>query len=135
MMNNFNPLKPLKPLHGGDAADTTNGAVAPAADAPDPATQALTAKVTKAAIDFESFFISNMLHQMRETTRTIAPDDSPYKDKVNQDMQDMADNILSGSIANQRAFGVADSILRQMLPTPSSAPTAMPIPAPPAKSA
>jgi flagellar protein FlgJ len=114
MMNNFNPLQPLKPLHGGDAADTKDGAVAPAAGAPDPAT----AKVTKAAIDFESFFISNMLHQMRETTRTIAPDDSPYKDKVNQDMQDMADNILAGSIANQRAFGVADAILKQMLPAP-----------------
>jgi flagellar protein FlgJ len=132
MMNNFNPLKPLKPLHG-DAGATQDGAVAPATGAPDPATQALTAKVTKAAIDFESFFISNMLHQMRETTRTIAPDDSPYKDKVNQDMQDMADNILSGSIANQRAFGIADSILRQMLPAPTPTPTpTLTLPAKPA---
>ncbi|WP_239700458.1 rod-binding protein [Massilia sp. 9096] len=95
-------------------ADESKAAITPAAPAvPDPAT----AKVTKAAIDFESFFISNMLHQMRETQRTIAPEDSPYKDKVNQDMQDMADNVLAGSIANQRAFGIADAILKQMLPS------------------
>ena len=119
MLNNVNPLKPLH----GDAAASQDAPVAPAADgtaaAVDPA---YAAKVTKAAVDFESFFISNMLHQMRETTRDIAPDDSPYKDKVNQDMQDMADKLLAGNIANQRAFGVADAILRQLLPTPSKKP-------------
>jgi flagellar protein FlgJ len=104
----MNSINPLKPLQGTDAA---------AADAPvAPVDPAYAAKVTKAAIDFESFFISNMLHQMRETTRDIAPDDSPFKDKVNQDMQDMADKLLAGNVANQRAFGIADAILRQMLP-------------------
>jgi flagellar protein FlgJ len=102
-------LNPLMPQAGAD--ETKEAAIAPAVV--DPATAK---KVTKAAIDFESFFISNMLHQMRETQRTIAPEDSPYKDKVNQDMQDMADKTLAGSIANQRAFGIADAILRQMLP-------------------
>jgi flagellar protein FlgJ len=101
----MNSIDPLKPLQATDAA---------AADAP--VAPAYAAKVTKAAIDFESFFISNMLHQMRETTRDIAPDDSPFKDKVNQDMQDMADKLLAGNVANQRAFGIADAILRQMLP-------------------
>jgi flagellar protein FlgJ len=101
-------LNPLAPQTGAD--DVKHAAIAPAASDPN------TAKVTKAAVDFESFFISNMLHQMRETMRTIAPEDSPYKDKVNQDMQDMADKVLAGSVANQRAFGVADAILRQMLP-------------------
>jgi flagellar protein FlgJ len=109
-------LNPLEPLHGSTTA-AQDAPVAPAADgaaaAVDPA---YAAKVTKAAIDFESFFISNMLHQMRETTRDIAPDDSPFKDKVNQDMQDMADKLLAGNVANQRAFGIADAILRQMLP-------------------
>lgn len=119
MLNN---VAPLKPLHG-DAAGTEDTPIAPAADgsAP-PLDPAYAAKVTKAAVDFESFFISNMLHQMRETTRDIAPDDSPYKDKVNEDMQDMADKLLAGNIANQRAFGVADAILRQLLPTPSKKP-------------
>ena len=111
----LNPLNPLKPLDGSAAAQ--DAPVAPAADATAPAANpAYAAKVTKAAVDFESFFISNMLHQMRESTRDIAPDDSPFKDKVNQDMQDMADKQLAESIAGQRAFGVADAILKQLLP-------------------
>jgi flagellar protein FlgJ len=90
------------------------------ADAPDPV---YAAKATKAAVEFESFFISHMLHQMRESTRTIAPEDSPTKNKVNQDMQDMVDNMLAGNMAGHRAFGVADAILRQILPQGLNKPT------------
>jgi flagellar protein FlgJ len=74
------------------------------------------AKATKAAVDFESFFISHMLHDMRATTRELASEDSIFKDPVNSDMLDMADNMMAGSIAGQRAFGIADAILRQLLP-------------------
>ena len=107
MLNNVTPLEPQGP-------DSTAGdeRVAPAAD------PAYVAKATKAAVEFESFFISHMLHQMRESTRTIAPDDSPTKDKVNQDMTDMVDDMLARNMAHQRAFGVADAILRQILPAP-----------------
>ena len=118
MPNNANltiPATALKPLHPQQAGGAE--AVAPAADPAAPA-PALVAKATKAAVEFESFFISHMLHQMRESQRTIAPDDSPTKDKVNQDMTDMVDNMLAGNMANQRAFGVADAILRQILPAP-----------------
>jgi flagellar protein FlgJ len=112
-MNDFNPLKPLhaEQASSADAAD----AVKPAADAAK-ADPAYVAKATKAAVEFESFFISHMLHQMRESQRTIAPEDSPTKNRVNQDMTDMVDNMLAGNLANQRAFGVADAILRQLLP-------------------
>jgi peptidoglycan hydrolase FlgJ len=108
MLNNINAIGPEQP-------DQTTGddKVAPAA--PD---KAYVAKATKAAVEFESFFISHMLHQMRESTRAIAPDDSPTKDRVNQDMTDMVDNMLAGNMAQQRAFGVADAILRQILPAP-----------------
>jgi flagellar protein FlgJ len=111
MLNNVNPLEPQRP-------DGTTGddRVAPAAD------KAYVAKATRAAIEFESFFISHMLHQMRESTRAIAPDDSPTKDRVNQDMTDMVDNMLAGNMAHQRAFGVADAILRQILPAPLNKP-------------
>lgn len=105
MLNNVNSLEPQGP--DGTAGDDR---VAPAAD------PAYVAKATKAAVEFESFFISHMLHQMRESTRTIAPDDSPTKDKVNQDMTDMVDDMLARNMAHQRAFGVADAILRQILP-------------------
>lgn len=113
---NVNPLKPLHPEQAGADDKVTaaaNGTAAAAA--PDPA---YVAKATKAAVEFESFFISHMLHQMRESQRTIAPEDSPTKDKVNQDMTDMVDNMLAGNMANQRAFGVADAILKQILPAP-----------------
>jgi len=93
--------------------DPTKPGVAPAADAPDPV---YAAKATKAAVEFESFFIGHMLHQMRESARAIAPEDSPSKDKTNQDMLDMVDGMLAGHLAGQRAFGVADAILRQLLP-------------------
>jgi flagellar protein FlgJ len=108
MLNNVNAIGPEQP-------DQTAGEekVAPA-----PMDKAYVAKATKAAVEFESFFISHMLHQMRESTRAIAPDDSPTKDRVNQDMTDMVDNMLAGNMAQQRAFGVADAILRQILPAP-----------------
>ena len=97
------------PLNPKDAAR-----VAPAADQPDPA---YVAKATKASVEFERFFVSNMLKQMRSSTREMAGEDSVFKDRVNQDMQDMADDLLAGHLAGQRAFGIADAILRQLVPT------------------
>ena len=74
------------------------------------------AKATKAAIEFESFFIENMLKQMRAGTREMAAEDSVFKDPVNRDMQEMADGMMAKQMAGQRAFGIADAILRQLLP-------------------
>ena len=108
----FNPALALKPLH--PQADAAQARVAPAADVPDPA---LVEKATKAAVEFESFFIGHMLHQMRESARGIAPEDSPTNNKVNHDMIDMVDGMLAKHLAGQRAFGVADAILKQILPT------------------
>jgi flagellar protein FlgJ len=106
MLDKLNPLN--APALGLDATDLEK--VAPAADSE------YVKKATKAAVDFESFFIQNMLHQMRESAKTLAPEDSPTKDPVNSDMIDMADKLLSGHMAGQRAFGVADAILKQLLP-------------------
>jgi len=105
-----NKLNPQLPRAGVLNTD----AVAPAAEGtPDPV---YVAKATKAAVEFESFFISQMLKDMRSTTREMADEDSVFKDRVNQDMQEMADGILSKQMAGQRAFGVADAILRQLVP-------------------
>jgi flagellar protein FlgJ len=109
MIDKLNPLN--APTPGKD--DAALDKVAPAADAPSPE---YVKKATKAAVEFESFFIQNMLHQMRESAKTLAPEDSPLKDPVNSDMLDMADKLLSGHMAGQRAFGVADAILKQLLP-------------------
>ena len=97
---------------------------APAASqADDPAYRA---KATEAAVKFESFFIGHMLHQMRDGVRAMAADDSPSKDRINQDMLDMADNLVADQMAGKRAFGVADAILRQLLP-PAQASTTAPL--------
>jgi flagellar protein FlgJ len=110
MLDKLNPLNAQAQGQDGTGLEK----VAPAAGAPDPA---FVKKATKAAVDFESFFIANMLHQMRESAKTLAPEDSPLKNPINSDMLDMADKMLSGHMAGQRAFGVADAILKQLLPT------------------
>ena len=108
-------LDKLNPLHAQPQANEADLEKAPvAAAAVDPV---YAKKATQAAVDFESFFIQNMLHQMRESAKTLAPEDSPLKDPVNSDMLDMADKMLAGHMANQRAFGVADAILKQLLPS------------------
>ncbi|MFC0250565.1 rod-binding protein [Massilia consociata] len=95
--------------------------VAPAAGQADPASDpaldpVYVAKATKAAVEFERFFISHMLKEMRSSTRAMAAEDSVFNNRVNQDMQDMADDLLAGNMAGRRAFGIADAILRQLVP-------------------
>jgi flagellar protein FlgJ len=74
------------------------------------------ARAVNAAEKFESFFIGQMLHQMRATTRAMADEDSIFKDSINSDMLDMADDLVADKMAGRRAFGIADAILRQVLP-------------------
>ncbi|MDN3921549.1 rod-binding protein [Roseateles violae] len=94
--------------------DAPNNAAA-AADADD---AKLRQQAAKAAEKFEAFFIAQMLRQMRAGTRALADEDSPVRNKINEDMQDFADGQMADSLAGQRAFGIADVILRQLLPTP-----------------
>jgi flagellar protein FlgJ len=111
-------MNPLDKLAAAPAPRAADDAVAPAAADP-----LYVAKATKAAVDFESFFIAHMLQQMRSSTREMAGEDSVFKDRVNSDMQDMTDKLLADKMAGQRAFGVADAILRQLLPAALNKPT------------
>lgn len=74
------------------------------------------AKVGVAAEKFEAFFIAQMLRQMRSATRELADADSPLRNRVNDDMLDLADMTVGEALAGQRAFGIADAIVRQILP-------------------
>lgn len=103
------------------AATTSEPAIAPAADAH------YVAKVRDAAEKFEGFFIAQMLRQMRESTRTMAGEDSVFNSRSAQEMLDMADLALADSLAGQRAFGIADVIVRQLLPQPTAAPLKTPV--------
>ena len=101
--------------------DNSSGALPSALDDKSPAAAApadprYAAKATEAAVKFEAFFISHMLRQMRSGTREMAGEDSVYKDPVNSDMLELADNMVADKMAGQRAFGIADAILRQLLP-------------------
>ncbi|MBS0372595.1 MAG: rod-binding protein [Proteobacteria bacterium] len=57
-----------------------------------------------------------MLKQMRSVTREMADEDSMFQSHINQDMLELADGKLADVLAGQRAFGVADAILAQLLP-------------------
>src|SRR5213076_2724323 len=87
--------KPMTPLFdpalptGATGADSGAAPVAPAAD------PRYAGAATKAAIEFEGFFIAHMLHQMRAGTRELAGEDSVFKDPVNSDMLDLADSLVA----------------------------------------
>ena len=81
---------------------------------PDDAVQR--ARVEQAAVKFEAFFVGQMLKQMRQGTQAIAGEDSPFKDRIHEDMLDIADTQVADTLARQRAFGIADVILRQLMP-------------------
>ncbi len=74
------------------------------------------ARAQRAAEQFESYFIAQMMKEMRRSTRELAGDDAVFKDRVNDDMLALADGLVADALSGQRAFGVADAILRQLLP-------------------
>jgi len=84
----------------------------------------LRARATEAAVKFEAFFIKQMMKQMRASTAALAAEDSPLKNKTNEDMMDLADGLVADSMAGQRAFGIADLMLRQVLPAAGLSPAA-----------
>ncbi|WP_295995864.1 rod-binding protein [Rugamonas sp.] len=111
----------------------------PADNSSDPADPLYRARATEAALKFESYFIGDMLHKMRSATAALADASSPFKNPVNNDMLDLTDNLVADQMASHRSFGIADAILRQLLPpaaatapaTSATAPGAAHNPAPP----
>jgi flagellar protein FlgJ len=112
MDSRFLPL-PVRQL---DLGQPEQGRLGQAAPAPQTDAARYRAKATEAAVKFESFFIAQTLHKMRDATKAMADDDSIYKDSINSDMLDMADNMVADQLAGRRAFGIADAILRQLTP-------------------
>ncbi|WP_018411148.1 rod-binding protein [Methyloversatilis thermotolerans] len=82
---------------------------------------ALRKKANEAAEKFEAFFIKETLKQMRRSTREMAGEDSMLSNKLNEDMLDLADGFVADAMASQRAFGIADVILRQLIPEDATA--------------
>lgn len=80
------------------------------------------AKATDAAVKFEAFFIKQMISQMRAGTRTLAGDEDGEGKRAGQDMLDFADGLVADALAQQRAFGIADLMLKQVLPAAGLSP-------------
>lgn len=87
------------------------------------------ARATAAAEKFEGFFIAQMLKEMRASASEFSAEGSVFKDPVNADMMSLADGLVADQIAGQHAFGVADAILRQLLP-PAAATAPLNVPPP-----
>lgn len=81
-------------------------------------------RLTQAAVKFEAFFVAQMMKQMRQATAAIADKDSALNDEVNQMPLALADNAVADAMATQRAFGIADVLVRQMVGAMPSADTA-----------
>ncbi len=109
-------------MNGGLSLSPGAGAGQPvsAADAGmgdlDTSTPGYRAKVERAAEQFEGFFIQEILQQMRRSMRDIDPDEAENSKRGEDDMTDMADTMLADTLSQRRAFGIADAILRQLLP-------------------
>lgn len=80
----------------------------------------LRAKALEAAEKFEAAFITDMFKQMRRSAREVGGEDSVFRDRASQDMLEMADQMTADALAGQHAFGIADLLLRQILPAPSA---------------
>jgi len=92
-----------------------NGVERAEAGTPAPADAQLRAKAKDAAEKFEAYFIAHMLHQARRSAREFAGDTAQSKNG-GEEMLDWGDQFLADVLAGQRAFGIADVMLRQLLP-------------------
>lgn len=86
----------------------------------------MVAKAAQAAEKFEAFFVQKMLSQMRAGNRTLGGDDGMFHDKSGEELQDLADGLVADALAGRHAFGIADLMLRQILPGLSVGPAASP---------
>lgn len=92
-----------------------NGVMRDEAAAPAPADAQLRAKAKDAAEKFEAYFVAQMLHQARRSAREFAGDTAQSKNG-GEEMLNWGDQLLADVLAGQHAFGIADVMLRQLLP-------------------
>lgn len=86
-----------------------------------PADDATVQRLTAAAVKFEGFFVAQMLKQMRQATAAMADSGSAINDRVNDSTLALAEQTVADGLAGQRAFGIADVLVRQMSPQSGAA--------------
>jgi flagellar protein FlgJ len=98
------------------------GPVASAAATPQDA--AVRAQLEKAALQFEGMFIQQMLKSMRQSSGALGGDNALLRQDVDDPLLGYADQLLADNLSGQRAFGIADMLLRQLLPAEPLKPVA-----------
>ena len=96
-----------------------NSPIALHADAADAASKdkdRVRAQAADAAEKFEAHFIKKMMEQMRASNRALSEADGEEHAHFNDDMLDVADGLVADALAHQRAFGIADLMLKHVLP-------------------
>lgn len=105
----------LEPIHlmqtAGQPAQT---------DPVKPADPAYRKRVEEAAVQFEGLFIAQMLNEMKKATDQLKADNG-FEDRTSDAMLDYANRAVADAIAQQRGFGIANTLVAQMLP-PEAAP-------------
>lgn len=90
-------------------------------DAVNMSSPAYRTRVEDAAVKFEGLFIAQMLSEMKKATDQLKGDDG-FADRSSDAMLDYANRAVADAIAQQRGFGIANTLVAQMLPpdaTPS----------------
>ncbi|WP_175885447.1 flagellar biosynthesis protein FlgJ [Burkholderia sp. BCC0044] len=100
-------------LHAPNGADRT--------DAIKLAEPACRKRVEEAAVKFEGLFVAQLLNEMKKATDALKSD-SGSTDRSSDAMLDYANRAVADAIARQRGFGIADTLVEQMLP-PEGAPS------------
>lgn len=103
-------IEPQYLLHAQNGADKTD-VIKPAG----PADPAYRKRVEDAAVKFEGLFIAQMLNEMKKATDQLKSDSSS-NDRTSEAMLDYANRAVADAIAQQRSFGIADTLVAQMLP-------------------
>lgn len=83
------------------------------------ASAAPSANLEAAAEQFEAIFIARLLGEMRRATQALRDgrDDAGglgTRDRSTDGLHDWADTQVAQALASRRAFGIADTIIRQM---------------------
>lgn len=69
-----------------------------------------------AAEQFEAIFVARLLGEMRRATQALRDDAGGLgkRDRSTDGLHDWADTQVAQALASRRAFGIADTIIRQM---------------------
>jgi peptidoglycan hydrolase FlgJ len=91
----------------------------PAGATPD---DAVRARIEDAALKFEGMFIQQMLKTMRQGSGALAGENGFLRQDPDDPLLGFADQLMADQLAGQRAFGIADMLLRQLYPGAPAAP-------------